>query len=339
MIEPKAGPARPLSFWVALVLALLLTVSVVANVLLVTLNSWLDAGSDNAPFEEEHLAGDRQAADKILDIALTGAIADVGSKNVVSSIIAQLDQARKDDHVKGLLIEMNTPGGGITASDILYHEVDRFRKDRKVPVVVLCKDLTASGGYYVSMAADHIMAHQTSLVGSIGVIAEFTNVQGLMEKVGVKVEIVKSQRADGSESFKDIGSPFRQMKPAERAMMQRMVEKMWNRFVDVVATGREGKLTRAQIAELADGRVWTGQEALDLHLVDSIGYREDAWKKATELAHDPGARLVSWHRPSGLFGALLGARGTAPDLNALLDRTIDPALSASPRLLYLWTAR
>lgn len=322
----------------ALALGFLLLSSLALSVSLFALNG---GGRDSErPFEEERIAGEREATDKILDIALVGTIHDVdaaGRRSVVAAILAQLRQARTDDHIKGVLVEMNTPGGGITASDVLYHELDRFRSERKVPLVVLCNDVTASGGYYVAMAADHIMAHETSVVGSIGVIAQIMNVQGLMKTVGVQMNVIKSQRADGSESFKDIGSPFREMKPAERAMMQDLIQKMWTRFVDVVATGRKGKLTRAQVEDLADGRIWTGRQARDLALVDSVGYQDDALRKTMELAHLDRAQLVRYKRPVTLLGGLFGVRSEPPDVGALLEQALDPAATAAPRLMYLWS--
>ena len=337
---PPAG-RRPRSFWIALVLGCLLLCSLAVTASLLALRNSTLGGE--RPFEEETIAGETDAAPRILDIPLVGTINDVdagGRRSMVATIIAQLRQARTDARIQGVLIEMNTPGGGITASDVLYHEVDRFRAERKIPVVVLCDDVTASGGYYVAMAADHIMAHETSVVGSIGVIAQIMNVQGLLKTVGVQVNVIKSQRADGSESFKDIGSPFREMKPAERAMMQDMIQKMWSRFVDVVATGRKGKLTRPQVEDLADGRVWTGRQARDLALVDSLGYQDDALRKVMELAHVEHARLVRYRRPFSLFGGgLFGARWGEPDVSALVEQALDPAVSTSPHLMYLWTIR
>lgn len=336
---PPPPRGRPRSFWVAVVLAIMLLCSFAA--LLPLAYAGLGRQNDERPFAEAFIRGDRQASDKVLDIALTGTIADVdaGSPSLVASIIAQLRQARTDDAIKGVLIEMNTPGGGITASDILYHEIDRFRIERKIPVVVLCNDVTASGGYYAAMGTDHIMAHETSLVGSIGVIAQLPDVSGLMGKVGVRMNVVKSKRADGSESFKDIGSPYREMTSAERALMQDLIQRMWGRFVDVVASGRKGKLTRDQIAALADGRVWTGRQALDLKLVDSLGYQEDAYAKVLELAHLEKSKLVRYKRPFNLFGDLFGVRESAPDMRALLEQALDPAGSTAPRLMYLWSVR
>lgn len=339
----SAPPTPPSSsskrFWIAVALVIL----VMAGLgLAVSRLSAVGASLTSSDYEEEIVRGERDAADKVLDIALVGTISDVastGSRSLVASIVAQLRQARKDEHVKAVLIEMNTPGGGITASDILYHEVMLFRKERKIPVVVLSNDLMASGGYYVAMAADHVMAHETSVVGSIGVIAQLVNVQQLMQKVGVQMNVVKSQRPDGSESFKDIGSPYREMKPAERALMQGMIQKMWGRFVDVVAEGRKGRLSRKQVEDLADGRVWTGREALGLSLIDSVGYQDDAFRKAAELAHVSNPSLVRYQRSTGWLSSLLGVHQTLPALGAWVEQSLDPAAASTPRLMYLWSVR
>lgn len=344
-MEPATRSSRPVSFWLAIVLALMFGVSALANIVLAGLHMM---GREGAPFDhQEHfMAGNLDASDKVLHIPLAGTIMDMDtsgglspSPSIVSRIAAQLQQARKDEKVKAILLEVNSPGGGVTASDILYHEVDRFRQERKIPVVVLCRDVTASGGYYVAMAADHVMAHHTSVIGSIGVIAELANVEGLMQKVGVQMNVIKSQRADGSESFKDIGSPFRPMKPAERALMQTIIQRMWGRFVDVVAAGRKGKLSRDQVAALADGRVWTGQQALELKLIDSLGYRDDALKKAQELAGLSSAKLVSWHPRPTLVAELLSSRSDLTQVTALLEQAFDPGARTSPRLMYLWSLR
>lgn len=346
-MDSIARPRRPASFWIAIVLALILMGSCLVTVVALGVAVMATQRGEQKTFNEQYVLGKRSADDKVLDIQLEGVISDVDvstalgrTPNPVATIISELQQARQDTHVKAVLLEVDSPGGGVTASDVLYHALDTFRKDRNVPVVVLCGDVTASGGYYVSMAANHIMAHATSVVGSIGVIAELTNVQSLMQKIGVRMSVIKSRRADGSESFKDIGSPFRPMKPAERALMQAIIQDMWARFVDVVSNGRNGKLTHTQVANLADGRIWTAQQALELKLIDSLGYREDAFKKAAELAHlsSTDVKLVSYHRTSSLIGDLLGSQVPSQGLQTLAE-TLDPMNRSTPRLMYLWTVR
>jgi protease IV len=327
---------RPLSFWLAWAFGLMLVLSLLINV--VQLGRGLEPGGSDG-YDETVLEGADDATDKVLTVPLSGMILEgkvAGQNDPVSAIRKMLKHARKDKSIKAILLEADTPGGGITASDVLYHELAVYKRDTKVPIVVLCKNLNASGGYYASMAADHIVAHETSLVGSIGVIAQFPNVAGLMQHLGVTVNTIKSQRYDGTESYKDIGSPYREMKPSERELMQGMVTRMWNRFVDVVATGRQGKLTREQIATLADGRIWTGREALDLKLVDSLGYREDAWHKAQELAKSPHASLVSWRAQSAWWESLLSSRTPLSQVESTLMQATSPLVTDTPRLLYMW---
>ena len=164
-----------------------------------------------------------------------------------------------------------------------------------------------------------------------------TDLDGLMDRVGIQMNVIKSTRWDGSESFKDIGSPYRAMKPEERRFMQGEIRRMWERFVDVVATGRKGRLTRPEVARIADGRVWTGREALALKLIDSVGYREDAWHRAQELGKAPDARLVTWRAQGSLLGELIGARAPWTALETSLQETAAPVATSSPRLMYLWT--
>ncbi|MBM3463097.1 MAG: signal peptide peptidase SppA [Armatimonadetes bacterium] len=334
-------PGRPTSFWVAIILAVMLGGSLLLNVVL-AIGAAVAAGkqAEVRRFTERLVAGNPDADDKVLSISVSGMLIGGGEESPyaepdpVTKVREMLRQARKDDKIKAILLEVDSPGGGITASDVIYHELATYRKEKNIPIVVLCEDLTASGGYYISMAADHIVAHETTMVGSIGVIAQFFNVSKMMGKVGLEVNVIKSMRFDKSESFKDIGSPYREMKPAERAFLQSMIDQMWNRFVNVVAEGRKGKLTRAEVAKLADGRIWTGREALRLKLVDSLGYRQDAWRKAADLGKAPQARLVAYSSRDNFLRALLSTQATGARLERAL---LDPMTSASPRLMYLWT--
>ena len=295
-------------------------------------------------FQEVTLDGDRKQPDKVLHLSLSGVIMDGDAstpfaqrRDPVATIRAQLKQASRDEHIKAILLEINSPGGGVTASDVIFHELDAYHKARKVPIVALFDDVAASGGYYAAMASDHIMAHETSICGSIGVISQFADVHALMDKVGVRVNVIKSQRPDGSESFKDIGSPFRPMKPAERELWQGMINQMWHRFVDVVVAGREGRLTRDQVEQLADGRVFTARQALELRLIDAIGYRHQAWKKAAQMGGSHEAQLVSYVRQASFWRDILSSHAEQPSLQDVLARGLDPLAMSSPRLLYLWT--
>jgi protease-4 len=342
--EKRKGP----SYWISVILALLLVGSFVFNVILVLLFGTYAGMSgslgekDNQNFAEQQIMGDEKSKNKILEIPIVGVLMDQedaghARDNIVTRVHSELQAARKDESVKGVLLVVNSPGGGITASDILWNEIKTFKKDRKLPIVAFCKDITASGGYYVASYSDYIYAYETSLVGNIGVIAEFVNVSDLFRKIGVQMTIIKSSTSDGKESNKDIGSPFRAMRPGERKIFQNIINEMWGRFVDVVAEGRKGKLTRDEVAKLADGTIYTGKGALEKKLIDAVGQKEEAFKKAKELAKVQDARLVRYkwkYNPlQELLGSQFGARKSIevmPELNEYLKKR-------SPRLMYLWT--
>jgi protease-4 len=157
-------------------------------------------------------------------------------------------------------------------------------------------DVAASGGYYIATAADTIIAHPTTVTGSIGVVLFKLNVEGLMEKVGLEEEAIKSG------DMKDIGSPFRGMTSEEREILQGVIDTMYERFLDVVADGR--KIERRKLREIADGRIYTARQALDLNLIDEIGYLDDAIEEAKKAAGLEEARVVTYGRPSDYRGSI-----------------------------------
>ena len=298
---------------------------------------------DASRFREVHVDGERTAKARVLVVPIRGVILGSGNDlsgqpDMVTRVRGLLAIARKDDQIKALLLDIDSPGGGVTASDIIYHELKKFRTETRKPVVALFGDVAASGGYYVAMAADHVVARRTTVTGSIGVISRFVIWSELLAKVGVAVETIKSPNANGGASLKDIGSGFRPMTEAERALLQALVTEMWQRFVEVVGEGRTGRLELDAVRKLADGRVFTGQQALALKLVDEVGYREAAIDKARELAKAPDARVISLKRiPSlGDLFAELRSGVRAPD-NLL--QTAQQFGRESPRLMYLWTGR
>lgn len=343
-VTQKKGP----SYLISVILAVLLVGSVIINVVLVLVAGTFAGMSgglgekENQNFSELQIMGDEKSKNKILEIPVVGVLMDqdeVGHPrdNIVSRVHSELQAARKDDSVKGILLVVNSPGGGITASDIIWNDIKTFRKEKKIPVVAFCKDITASGGYYVASNSDYIYAYQTSMVGNIGVIAEFVNVEDLFKKIGVQMTIIKSNTLDGKESNKDIGSPFRSMRPGEKKIFQSIINEMWGRFVDVVAEGRKGKLTRDEVARLADGTIYTGKGALEKKLIDAVGQKEEAFNKVKELAKVQDARLVKYkwkYNPlQELFSSRFNAKNSIqvmPELNEYLTRR-------SPRLMYLWT--
>jgi protease-4 len=235
------------------------------------------------------------AREKVLMIDVDGMISSAletgifaREKSVVARVFERLERAAADPWVKAVILRLDTPGGEVTASDIVYHEVLRFKERTGLPVVGLMMSVAASGGYYIASACDVIVAHPSTLTGSIGVISIFPSVEALMAKVGVKVNIIKSGPA------KDSGSPFRDMTDDEKKLFQGIIDEYYEGFLAVVARGRKGKIQAADLRTIADGRVYTAPQALKLGLIDAIGYFDDAFGKARDLASLKSARLVSY---------------------------------------------
>ena len=195
--------------------------------------------------------------DKIGVVELEGVILDPGT------VVPQLKKFGDDDSIKAIILHVNSPGGGVAASEEIYREVKRIRDEKKKRIVASISTVGASGAYYVSSATNKIFADNGSVVGSIGVIAEWVNYGDLMRWAKLKPETLKVGE------FKDTGDPTREMTPAERAYMQSLIDNMYGQFVEAVAEGRHAKV--GDIKSIADGRVWTGKEALSMHLVDQVG--------------------------------------------------------------------
>ena len=216
----------------------------------------------------------------------------------------------------------------MTASDILYHELSTFKSRRKIPVVASILDVGASGGYYVALAADRIVAHPTTVTGSIGVLMLRINSAGLLEKIGVSASYITSGR------LKDMGSPFRTMSDEERALFQALIDQFYGRFVALVA--KERRLDEARVRSFADGRVYTAAEAERLGLVDRIGYLDYAIALAKQAAGLTEARIVAYHRPRQ-YRATIYSTAEPPASSAAAGITdLAQVVVSGPRLLYLW---
>src|SRR6266436_5209261 len=190
----------------------------------------------------------------------------VDLEGVILSPNEVVDQVKKfgdDDSIKAIIIHVNSPGGGVAASEEIYREVKRVRDEKHKKIVASIETVGASGAYYVSSATNKIYADNGSVVGSIGVIAEWVNYGDLMRWAKLKPEVLKVGQ------FKDTGDPTRELTPAERQYMQGLIDNMYGQFVQAVADGRHAKV--ADIKSIADGRVWTGEQALSMHLIDQIG--------------------------------------------------------------------
>jgi protease-4 len=277
--------------------------------------------------------------EKVLMIDVEGVISsalDAGllarEKNVVSSVFERLERAAADPWVKAVILRIDTPGGEVTASDIVHHEVLRFKRRTGRPVVGLMMSVAASGGYYIASACDVIVAHPSTLTGSIGVISVFPSVEALMSKVGVKVNIIKSGPA------KDSGSPFRDMTEEDKRVFQGIIDEYYEGFLKVVAEGRKDRIQAERLRAIADGRVYTAPQALELGLVDEIGYFDDAFGRARSLAELPSARLVAYtYFPKTKTNIYAGRLGDVSPLDAKVLEAMLGALKTG--FYYLWLPR
>ncbi len=275
--------------------------------------------------------------DKILLIPLKGVITGQSSKklfqetpSIVDSVKQQLEQAQDDKDIKAVILEINSPGGGITASDIIYKEVLEFKEKTNKKVIVSMQDVAASGAYYISAAADKIISHPTTITGSIGVIMPLINIANLVEKYGIEDNSIKSG------DMKSIGSPLKKMSDEERKVLYDIVDEMYTRFVNIIAVGRNMEIE--EIRKLADGRIYTGKQALDNGLVDQLGYIDDAITLAKDIAGLKEAKIIKYKRMFNLAKIFAGSMDSLYG-----NRTIKFGIHAStaddnfPRFMYLWT--
>jgi len=281
---------------------------------------------------EVPIAGEK-GAPKIAIVPVEGLLIPGGEplvgRDPVPLLRAMLDRARDDADVRAVILAVDSPGGAITTCDILHKAIEDYRRRTGKPVVALMGDVAASGGYYVACAADYIIAHPTTITGSIGVMMPVFDASGLMKKLGVTDRTVKSG------PLKNMGSMFAERTPEqwqkESEVLEGVVRQMHERFVHVVAEGR--RLKPEQVRTLADGRIYTSEEALDSGLIDAVGYREDAIEKAEELARVARARVVRYSRVPSLRDVLLAGTGGRRPRMGLLDE-LPARLLSQP--LYLW---
>lgn len=257
--------------------------------------------------------------DKVAIIDVSGMILNARSSgllgdgdNMMSLFRERLDAAERDPHVKAVVLRVNSPGGAVIASDIMYHDLMNFRARTGKPVVVCMMDVAASGAFYLAMAADYVYCHPTTVTGSIGVIMSLYDASGLAAKIGIASNPIKSG------PIKDIGNPLREMTDEERAVLQRLVNSFYDQFVHVVCTGRH--LPEERVRVLADGRVYAGTEARELGLVDEIGYLDDAIRTAMNMAHLCDTKVVAYDRGGGCRGSVYAGMPNIPsNINIHLD--------------------
>ncbi len=289
------------------------------------------------PLEEDTVEGKGTA--KILLLDLSGVLSDeapglsLGTAPPRVSLLArvqeELRKAEKDERVKALVVRINSPGGTITASDTLHREIHEFKQRKKVPVIAAIMDVGASGGYYAALAADTIVAHPTAVTGSIGVVMLTVNAYGLMEKIGVTPLAIKSG------AMKDAGSPFRALTADERAVFQSVIDDMFGRFVRLIARSR--RLPEERVRAIADGRVYTAEQALALGLVDRVAYLDQVLDLAKKAAGVEEARVIMYHRPKEYRASIYSTASAPPAITETAIGQLAGILGgAGPRFMYLW---
>jgi len=238
--------------------------------------------------------------DRIALVYVRGPIIDVREK------VKELKEYGEDDSISAIILRVESPGGGVAPSQELYGEVRRINELKSV--VVSMGAMAASGGYYISAPAELIIANPGTLTGSIGVIMEIPNVEGLMDKVGLKTEVIKSGR------YKDIGSTFRQMRPDDRKLLQYIIDDVYSQFINDVAASRNMDIEK--VRTLADGRIYTGKQALGAGLIDELGGLEDAIRRTAEIAGIEGEPdVVTKKEKKSLWDSIEGkVSGSMPDI-------------------------
>ena len=220
---------------------------------------------------------------KILLMPVRGIISDISDPGILKSnpsmvqeVVSQLKLAENDPEIKCLLLTVNSPGGTVTGSDMLFNELMNFKKKKNIKIVVCMMDVAASGGYMISLPADCIYAHPTTITGSVGVIFYQLKIHGLLDKIGVGMDVTKSG------DLKDMGSPFRKSTDEEVKMFQKLIDQLDSRFLDAVKSTR--KIDEGKLKEVSSGRVYLAEDALKMGLIDKIGYMDDAVQTAADLS-------------------------------------------------------
>ncbi|HRU15845.1 MAG TPA: signal peptide peptidase SppA [Anaerohalosphaeraceae bacterium] len=314
-------------FW-----GVVLTLSIIANLVLLmslfgmaALISRTTFTSTEKQFEESVLVeGPRHQTLAVINLE------DIIDENMSERIRKQLEQASKDSSVRGVIIRVVSPGGYLSPSDRIYNEIKRFREQTGKPAVAFMQTVAASGGYYTSVACDKIIAEPTVITGSIGVIMSHLVIEDLLkEKLGIEPVVIKSGEK------KDWPSMFSRTTDEQAAYLKdKLIRPAFERFLQVVYEGRRDVLTPEEVRRLADGSIYPASEALEKHLIDQIGYLNDAIAATEQLAGIQGCRVIEYRERFGLWDILSARNNTA----LKLDRAALQQWTA-PQLMYLWDGR
>jgi len=255
--------------------------------------------------------------------------------NAVDELVARLSRAEQDPSVRAIIIRINSPGGTVAASETMYHELRGFRERTGKPVIISMAEIAASGGYYIALAGDHIMAQPSTITGSIGVIIQTVNFSKGMAKIGIEARSVTSA------GNKDLANPFEPMEEAHYTILMSTVTDFYDSFRTLVRD-RRPEIRDDEMAMLTDGRIFTGRQALSHHLIDSNGDVRDAFAEARRRAGLERARLVTYHQvgrvPTSAYASAVApepASGSASQIN-LLQLNLPDTLRPSAGFYYLW---
>ncbi len=315
---------------------LLLLLATTASGCFVVLGNPLSFLGGERPLAEKTIEGEGSA--KVLLMSVTGVLSDeptkrafglVEEESTLARVQAELKKAADDERVKAVVLRIDSPGGGVTASDEIYTEILRFKRERHRPVVAALGDVAASGGYYVACAADRIVAHPTTVTGSIGVILLNLNLEGLLAKIGVRNQTFKAG------AHKDILSPLREATPEERLIVQGILDALHARFISVVRESRP-KLATARLPELTDGRIFDASAAVADGLVDQVGSLRDAIATAKAAAGVEQARVVMYRRSDESHETIYSRAATVPPQVNILPVDVGALGATGPRFMYLW---
>jgi protease-4 len=344
-LPPPQGEGRSTSFWVAIFLFLLLMISGAVNVLFLfvgLLGSASGLGGGVADDEEGYrtvvVAHKEAGSDtRILRVPIVGAISEdlspvIGAGGgTVSQVRRALKLAAGDAEIKGVMLDINSPGGGVTDSDEIWRLIKEFRaKKPDKPVMAFFGSVAASGGYYIAAACDKIVARPTTITGSIGVIISTFDISQALQNIGVKSINLVSPHTP----YKDIMSPTRPMTEDERAKIVAIIDEMYQRFVDIVNEGRP-ELSRDQVQALANGLIYSADQARRNGLVDMVADTDEAYKEMCRMMSADKAQVIEQRRLPTLADVLFGARSSRPatagdSLAAVLFRT------TGSKFLYFW---
>lgn len=349
--SPKKGYSV---FWLVatLVLLVMLLGSVCMNfgllVTIATLGASLDieAGDLNKKVLDKQGDNILQIKSQILVIEAQGVITSYGNPLMTNTVISptviekQLKQAEQDDSIKAVILKVVSPGGEVTASDKIYQAILEFRAKSNKPIIAYFETVSASGGYYISCGCDEIIAHPTCITGSIGVIFSFFQAQELMEeKLGIQYVVFKSG------AHKDIGSFAREMTDSDKKIFQDMLDEIYGRFLEIVLKARPelAKLDQtdhAAVLNIADGRIYTAKQALNLKLIDSIGLWPDAIKRSIALAKiGNDYQVIKFQQKKSLMQELMETQtaNKQPSISQEVANIVENY--TRPQLYYMWTGK